>query len=311
MSSPLSIQRQAFCFTFNNYVPEDVDRIRLLATSDRVQYCVIGFEVGEQGTQHLQGFIQLKRSTRASVVQRLISQRVRVHIEALKSTSEAAATYCKKDGAFTEWGERVDCIGQGKRTDWSDFIEWVQGLGRLPTRREIILFNPSLYARYYRRCFDIAQAHLPTPSLVEGADPRPGWQERFAGLVRGDNHHPREINFVVDEVGNAGKSWFTRWALSEHFDKVQVLKIGKRDDQAYAIDETKSVFLFDVPREQMMYLQYSVLEMLKDQLVFSPKYESGLKVLTQTPLVVVFSNEEPNMTAMTGDRYKVTRIRQI
>jgi len=307
----LNVQRLAFCFTFNNYVPADVDRLRLLGTSDRVQYLVYGFEVGEQGTQHLQGFIQVKTSTRASVIQRLISERVRVHIEPLKSTSEAAATYCKKDGAFVEHGLRLDSVGQGRRSDWSDFIEWVQSLGRLPTRREIILFNPSLFARYNRRCLDIAQAHLPTPSLVDGADPRPGWQDGLARMVHGDNHHPREIRFLVDEVGNSGKSWFTRWALSVHPDKVQVMKIGKRDDQAYAIDETKSVFLFDVPRTQMMYLQYSVLEMLKDQLVFSPKYESGMKVLMATPLVIVFSNEEPDRTQMSQDRFHVTNIRQL
>jgi len=311
MSSPLSIQRQAFCFTFNNYVPEDVDRIRVFATTPRVQYLIIGFEVGEQGTQHLQGFIQLKKSTRGSVVQRLISERVRIHIEPLKSTSEAAATYCKKDGAFTEWGTRLDCTGQGKRSDWSDYIEWVQGLGRLPTKREIILFNPSLFARYNRRCLDIAEAHLPTPSLVAGADCRPGWQDGLARLVQGDNHHPREIRFYVDEVGNSGKSWFTRWALSNHPDLVQVLKAGKRDDLAYAIDETKSIFLFDVPRTQMEFLNLSVLEMLKDQLVFSPKYESGMKVLMKTPMVVVFSNEEPDRTKMSVDRYKVIKIRQI
>lgn len=130
-------------------------------------------------------------------------------------------------------------------------------------------------------------------------------------MVDGELHPPREIQFVVDEVGNSGKSWFTRWAVTNHSDKVQVLKIGKRDDLAYAVDATKSVFLFDVPRTQMQFLQYAVLEMMKDQLIFSPKYESGMKVLTTVPLVVVFCNEDPDMTQMTADRYKITRIRQI
>lgn len=313
MTSPLTVQRMAFCFTFNNYTPEDVNIIRQLGSSPRVQYLIFGHEVGAEGTPHLQGFIQLKRSTRGSVVQRLISRRVRIHIEPLKerSTTEAAATYCKKDGAFEEFGNRLDAPGQGRRTDWTDFIEWVQGLGRLPTKREIILFNPCLFARYNRRCLDIAQANLPIPSLVGNTQPRDGWQRELATMVDSPVHHPREIQFIVDEVGNSGKSWFTRWALSVHPEKTQVMKIGKRDDMAYAIDETKSVFLFDVPRTQMMYLQYSVLEMLKDQLVFSPKYESGMKVLLETPLVIVFSNEEPDRTQMSYDRYKVTNIRQI
>lgn len=306
----LSLQRNMWCFTFNNYEEGDLDHLNELGTNPRTQYLVIGREIApETGTPHLQGFIQFKRSVRGSTAQRLISPRVRVHIEPARNPA-ASAEYCKKDGDFFEFGVRLD-PAQGRRTDWDSYIEWVQGLGRLPTKREIILFNPSLFARYNRRCIDIAEANLPPPSLVGGADPRNGFQQELAGLVRGDNHHPREIRFIVDEVGNAGKSWFTRWAISNYPDKVQVLRIGKRDDLAYSIDETKSVFLFDVPRTQMTFLQYSVLEMLKDQLVYSPKYESGMKVLTTVPMVVVFANEEPDRTQMSQDRYKITHIRQI
>jgi len=99
-----------------------------------------------------------------------------------------------------------------------------------------------------------------------------------------------------------------RWALSKFPSKVQVLKIGKRDDLAYAIDETKRVFLFDVPREQMQYLQYSILEMLKDRMIFSPKYESGMKILPVSVQVIVFSNEQPNEEALTHDRYEIINV---
>jgi len=311
MATVLTTQRIAFTFTFNNYTTDDVQRIRTLGTSDRVQYLIFGHEVGDEGTPHLQGFIQLKKSTRGSVVQRLLSARVRIHIEVLGSTALAASTYCKKDGAFEEFGDRLDSAGQGKRTDWTDYIEWVQGLGRIPSQRELILFNPALYARYKRACFDIAAANLPPPSLVGDEAPRDGWQRDLANMVGAEIYHPRLIEFLVDEVGNSGKSWFTRWALSTYPDRVQVLKIGKRDDLAYAIDPSKSIFLFDVPRTQMTFLQYSVLEMLKDQLIFSNKYESGLKVLTTTPLVVVFSNEAPDRDQMSMDRPHVTHIRQL
>lgn len=311
--SVLSRQCSAWVFTLNNYTEEDVASLRLFGVTSRVQYLVFGFEVAPTtGTLHLQGFIQLKRTIRGSVLQRLICRRVQCHLEPLgsNSTPEAASTYCKKDGSYEEFGERTD-PAPGKRTDWALFTEWVVGLGRRPTQREIILFNPGLYARYAKRINEIAEAHLPLPDLVVGQAPREGWQSELAGLVGGMDHHPREVRFYVDEVGNSGKSWFTRWAMSSHFDKVQVLRVGKRDDLAYSIDPNKSVFLFDIPRTQMTFLQYSVLEMLKDQIVFSPKYESVSKILTKVPLVVVFCNEEPDRNAMSGDRYKITRIRQI
>jgi len=303
-------QVKSWVFTFNNYVADDVAIIRTLGASTRVQYLIFGHEVAPTtGTLHLQGFISFKRSTRGSIVQRLLSARTRIHVEPLgaHSTATLASDYCKKDGAFEEFGVLLE-PAPGKRTDWVLLQEWVVGLGRLPTKREVILYNPGLYARYPKRVFEICEAYLPPPSLVGGEVPRGAWQERLAGMVAEEQGPPRTVQFVIDEVGNAGKSWFTRWAISNYPDKVQVMKIGKRDDLAYAIDATKSVFLFDVPRNQMQFLQYSVLEMMKDQLIFSPKYESGMKILTKIPLVVVFCNEDPDRTAMTRDRYKVIRI---
>lgn len=316
MPSELDYQRTNWVFTFNNYNDEDLARLRDLGRSERIQYMINGLEVAPTtGTQHVQGFIQFKRSIRGHAVQRLISRRVRCHVERMKehSTPEANVTYCKKDGAFLEYGELIPSRScQGKRNDWSDYIAWVTELGRLPTKREIILFSPHLWSRYRRACMDIAEANLPPPSLVGHEVPREGWQARLAALCNEEEHHPRHVEFIVDEVGNSGKSWFTRWALQNHFDKVQVVPVSaKRDDVAYAIDESKSIFLFDIPRTQMTYLQYSVMEMLKNRLVFSPKYESSLKVLNQTPLVIVFSNEEPDRAAMSTDRYKITRIRQL
>lgn len=310
-ASKMQSQSKYWCWTFNNYLDDDVRIIRELGNSDRIDYLVFGNEVAPStGTPHLQGFTVFKTSVRGSLAQKLISRRVNVHIEKLRSTPEAASTYCKKDGSFEEFGALPQTC-QGKRSDWESFITFVKDLGRRPTKREIILFNPGLYARNARAVFEVADANLPHPTLSDGELPRDGWQRRLAGLVSGGEHRDRIVEFVVDEVGNSGKSWFCRWALSNYPEIVQVLRIGKRDDLAYSVDANKSVFLFDVPRGQMQFLQYSVMEMLKDRLVFSPKYESGMKVLRTVPLVVVFCNESPDMEAMSRDRYKVTNIRQI
>ena len=113
--------------------------------------------------------------------------------------------------------------------------------------------------------------------------------------------------FVVDPEGNKGKSWLTRYWFTKRTD-MQRLSIGKRDDLAYAIDVTKRVFVFDIPRGSMEYLQYNILEQLKDQMMFSPKYESACKIINHKVHVVVFCNEEPDMEKMTQDRYKILRI---
>lgn len=292
-------------FTLNNWTSDDVDTI-VERLEPECKYLVFGREVGEGGTPHLQGYVHLKQCLRFNALKALIGNRV--HLAVARGTAQEAADYCKKDGDYEEFGE---CdAGQGKRTDWDRYKEFVIDLGRVPSQREIINHNMSLYARYNKHCVEIAKAILEPPTLT-ASQPRLGWQTLCAGRITGsveNGANPRSIDFFVDPTGNSGKSWMTRWAMSQWPDKVQVLRVGKRDDLAHAIDETKSVFLFDIPRQQMEYLQYSVLEMLKDQMVFSPKYHSMTKILHTVPHVAVFCNEAPDLDKMTDDRYHVTEI---
>jgi len=296
--------RRRYVFTINNYSDAEVASLDALGASTRIQYLIYGREVGENGTPHLQGFVIFSSSIRFTNAKRLIGQRA--YLAGAVGTSEQAASYCKKDGNFKEYGQVPS--NAGKRNDWEAFKEWIHELQRIPTERELINFNTSLYARYSKKCYAIANAYLSSPDLVGEGSPRFGWQTRVAGLIDSDQPSQRNIHFVVDEEGGKGKSWICRWALSKHPDKVQILRIGKRDDLAYAIDETKRVFIFDIPREQMTYLQYSVLESLKDQMIFSAKYESSLKVLRNPVQVIVMSNEKPDMTQLTEDRYNVIEI---
>lgn len=295
-------QAKRWVFTINNYSDEDVARLNALG--DTVTYLVYGDEVGENGTPHLQGFVIFDRSTRFNLAKERIG--ANAHIEVTRGTSEQAANYCKKDGSFTEYGSLPQ--SQGKRSDWDKYREWVLELGRRPTRRELASTFPSLYARYSRKCFEIADAFLPAPRLVD-QPPRVGWQEDLRNSI-GDcgSAPPRQIAFVVDPHGGGGKSWFCQYCLSMFPERTQVLRIGKRDDLAYAIDESKDIFLVDVPRNQMTFLQYSVLEMLKDQMVFSPKYESTFKILRFKPYVIVLCNEAPDMNELTADRYNIINI---
>lgn len=298
----MSLQKTRWCFTLNNPTNEEISALNLKASD--FTYLVYGKETGDSGTPHLQGFVIFPRSVRLATAKRSISNRC--HVEAARGTSKQASDYCKKDGDFEEFGT-LPGEQQGKRTDWDRYRDWVESLGRLPTKREIIRYNPSLFARYSSRCLEIANAFLPPVGLTGDEQPRFGWQSRLVGRIESEPNR-RSIDFVVDPAGNSGKSWICRYALSKWPDKVQVLRIGKRDDLAYSIDETKSIFLFDVPREQMQFLQYSVMESLKDQMIYSPKYESSFKILRHVPYVAVFSNEQPDMNKLTADRYHIINV---
>ena len=86
-----------WCFTLNNYEISDYD----LLLSTECQYVIIGKEVSESGTPHLQGFIYF--SARKSLKQ-LKKLHDKCHWEMTKGSIEQNIGYCSKEDRFEERG---------------------------------------------------------------------------------------------------------------------------------------------------------------------------------------------------------------
>jgi len=86
-----------FVFTLNN--PTEEERASLLALD--VEYLIIGDEVGESGTPHLQGFVLFKSPISFKKCKELLG--TRAHLETARAL-HSAIDYCKKDGKFVEVG---------------------------------------------------------------------------------------------------------------------------------------------------------------------------------------------------------------
>lgn len=295
-------QARRYCWTLNN--PTDAEQNYIRNHCNSFVYIVFGREVSSTGTPHLQGFFHSHDPISIHRAKILLGTQ-RVHLERARGTSLQASDYCKKDGDFDEFG--VLASEQGKRTDWDRYKEYVVELGRVPNKREMVAHNTSLYARYSAAMVEIAKLILPAASFTDST-PRLGFQTRVCARIDAEPFNARTVDFVVDADGNSGKSWICQYAITKYPERVQVLSVGKRDDMAYAIDENKDIFLFDVPRNQMTYFQYSVVEMLKNRMIFSNKYQSCMKKLTSVPYVAVFSNEMPQMDAMSEDRYNIIEV---
>ncbi len=103
-----------WCFTLNNYTPEELTLYsKLVETHENVVYCVFGRERGEEGTPHLQGYLQLGTRLRLGQIRRICP---RAHLEARKGSHVQARDYCMKDGHSLEEGEPEE-VQQGKRND--------------------------------------------------------------------------------------------------------------------------------------------------------------------------------------------------
>lgn len=301
-----------WCFTLNNYTPEERDALSLLAVvthNDLVDYVVYGHEVGANGTPHLQGFISVNRQLRLNAI-RALPGLARAHMEVMRGSVTQAIEYCKKEGDFLEFGEPPR-MTQGRRSDLDDVVDWIKQFieenSRAPSPYDIAQVYPKMLIKY-RNLANVAKYMAPkvTPNFQPG-QPRE-WQSDLEGILDTPSQNDRKILFYVDPVGNSGKTWFSRYYFAKHPLTTQILGTGSYSDLAYMIDETSGVFFFNVPRGGMEFLPYRLLESLKDRLVQSNKYESRIKLLTSIPHVVVFSNENPDMTKLSQDRYDIKEL---
>jgi len=101
---------RAFCFTINNYEIEDI--ICVEALQYQAQFLVVGKEVGEQGTPHLQGYVYFNSQRHWGAVKKMLPK---AHIEVAKASPTKNKEYCTKGGdILILYGV---CPLQGKRTD--------------------------------------------------------------------------------------------------------------------------------------------------------------------------------------------------
>lgn len=145
-----------WCFTLNN--PDgslDVTMEEWLGNG--LAYCVYQQEVGENGTDHFQGYLELDRGQRLSYVQRWIPG---AHFEVRRGTQEQAIAYCKKeetraDGPF-EFGSPKP--GQGTRVDIAAFKKLVDDGA---TDLELWDQTPNLFLRHAKMLSTVRQMRQP------------------------------------------------------------------------------------------------------------------------------------------------------
>lgn len=102
-----------WCFTLNNYEREDEEKIKELYEAGIAKYVVYGREIGENGTRHLQGYVQFKVKKRFGAVKQMDAF-TRAHLEIAHGSAEQNVRYCTKDGEYVEFGEYTK---RGARTD--------------------------------------------------------------------------------------------------------------------------------------------------------------------------------------------------
>ncbi len=121
----------------------------------------------------------------------------------------------------------------------------------------------------------------------------------------------RKVHWFWESTGNIGKSFICKYIALKY--KGVVICEGKKGDifnQVNILLDTKiepKIILLDIPRTSQDFINYGVLEQLKNGMVYSGKYEGG-QCLFRTPIVICFSNEEPKKETMSLDRWDIHKI---
>lgn len=150
---------RGWCFTINNPKEEDEKNVKKIDYS----YIIVGKEIGEQGTEHLQGYVYFKNQRSLKSVSKKIP---RAHLEVARGNTEQNVKYCSKDGVWFEDGDRPK---QGARIDLDEIGAAI--LKGDSTVDEIAQNNPMAYHQYGRtmeKLEDIRLKNLKRDGMTEG-----------------------------------------------------------------------------------------------------------------------------------------------
>lgn len=234
-------------FVINNYTEDEVSQVCQTIT----EICKkggFGKEIGESGTPHLQGYLNLKKKLRITALHKYAGF-ARASFRAVRN-EEALIKYIQKDGNTWTFGfpKPLKII--------KDLREWQNNL------LENLLKEPD----------------------------------------------DRKIYWIYDKTGNNGKTVFAKY-LCFHHNAIYVN--GKCSDALNIIFNTDmdktNIVIFDLPRSQGSNVSYTGIESIKNGIIYNSKYETGMK-LFNSPHLVIFSNELPEMEKLSLDRWEIITI---
>lgn len=150
-------QSRRWCFTLNNYTTNEFNKLKELDC----KYLIIGKEIGELGTPHLQGYVIFESNHRLSSVKRLLGSRC--HLAVAKGSSQQNRTYCTKEEDFFEKGDcPISDGGKREQINWEE-IKKKAKLGKLDD------IDPAVFIKHYSALRTIAKDYMAKPTDNDSA----------------------------------------------------------------------------------------------------------------------------------------------
>lgn len=115
----MSYRCRKWVFTLNNYTLEEEEIINKYLIS-KSQKFIYGFEKGDEGTNHLQGYFEFKNQVKYSVLTE--NGFKRAYLTAAKGSLKKNFDYCAKEGKFKHGGFKLDKLSFKQKITF--FKDW-------------------------------------------------------------------------------------------------------------------------------------------------------------------------------------------
>lgn len=135
-SSVKTCKCRKWVFTLNNYTTDEEQMIYNYLTTNATKW-IYGFEVGEEGTPHLQGYMEFKDAVRNTTLKN--NGFKRAHILTARGNLEKNYNYCSKDNKFKYGGFKPKKLNYKENIE--NFYNWeniiINELNNEPDNRSI------------------------------------------------------------------------------------------------------------------------------------------------------------------------------
>lgn len=270
-----------YVFTLNNWTNTENTTIRDYLKNNATKW-IFGKEVGENGTPHLQGYMEFKNPKKwSSLMENGFS---RCWSRNARGTLKQNYDYTTKDGEYEYGGFKIDDLDE---PDKKNIVEWRQYHVDKIKKRVLKTYDNVIWKDVQQQVIDIVER----------------------------KPEERKINWIVDDNGNYGKSFLSKYLCCKYNG---IIVNGKTNDILNSLlnfqdkneFESPKFVIVDIPRSSQGYTDnlYSILEKVKDGMVYSGKYEGGEIFYETPPHVIVLSNEGPKLEKMSYDRWNIIEV---
>jgi len=258
-----------WCFTMNNYTEEAYSSI-IRVLDDSCDVAIIGKEIGESGTPHLQGYCEFKVKCRPKSVisqvavseltgTQIIEWAYSIHWEKAKGSKQQNVRYCSKD----------------------DKKAWTKGC---KVKKELKLIKESQLYQWQKNIIKEIDG--------EPDDRKVMWYWSHEGCIGktafGKWLFARKGAYVLNGKGTDVRNGIIQYYQHE--------------------GDTPEFIIYPIPRcHGSDYVSYEALENIKDMFFYSGKYEGGM-VCGNAPHLLILANAPPKESKLSMDRWDIVCI---